>query len=285
LILSCGSEDSIIEDKNPYKDVERYLTYIESTPQREGNAQKGEDYLLNGDYVSSGIPANLFRLAFPDGENLLNREGKNADIPFDYTQVMHPNGVEIVAPNCMQCHAGFVNNEFVLGAANLDADFTLNTGGIAPLINLQIQNMYGIESPEYEAYLPFHWAITAIGEFLITETVGSNSADKLALVLGAHRDGETLEWLEEPQYEIPQEVIPADVPAWWLLKKKKAMFSTAIGTGDFARIMMASSVLTMKDSSEARTIDNQFVNVAEFIRQLEAPPFPYREGRARENHF
>lgn len=273
LIVSCG-DNSIFENENPYKDVGEHLTYVEQSPQRNGNVQTGQEYLLNGDYVNSGIPANLFRLAFPDGKNLLNRQGKNSDIPFDYTQVTHPNGIEVVSPNCMQCHAGFVNNEFVLGAANIDADFTVNSGAIGTLVNLQIQNMYGIGSPEYEAYLPFHTAITATGGHLITETVGSNSADKLALVLGAHRDGETLEWIEEPQYEIPQEVIPADVPAWWLLKKKNAMFSTGIGRGDFGRIMMASSVLTMKDTAEARYIDDHFINVAEFIKQLEPPSYP-----------
>jgi len=284
-LMSCDSnpiienEDPITKkdpfiNKNPYEDVEDFLVYIEETPQRKGDAQLGKDYLLNGDYVNSGIPANLFRLAFPDGDNLLNRDGKNLDIPFDYTQVTSPNGIEIVSPNCMQCHGGFVNNEFVIGVANINADFTINSGAIGTLLDFQIQNMYGADSPEYEAFLPFHKAITATGSFLITETVGSNSADKLALVLGAHRDGETLEWIDDPQYTIPEEVIPADVPAWWLLKKKNAMFSSGIGRGDFGRIMMASSVLTMKDSSEARSIDEQFINVAEYIKQLESPAYP-----------
>ena len=271
--VSCN-DDSIFENKNPYTEVDEFLTYVEETPQRSGDAALGNDYLRNGDYVNSGVPADLFRLVFPEGDNLLNREGKNVDIPFDYTQVTHPNGVEVVSPNCMQCHGGFVNNQFYVGVGNVDADFTINSGGIGTLLNLQIQNMYGTNSPEHEAYLPFHTAITSTGGFLITETVGSNSADKLALVLGAHRDAETLEWLDEPQYEIPEEVIPADVPAWWLLKKKNAMFSTGIGRGDFGRIMMASSVLTLKDTAEARVIDEQFIHVAEYIKALEPPVYP-----------
>jgi len=271
--VSCD-DNSIFENENPYADVDEYLSYIEQSPQRKGDSELGKEYLLNGDYVNSGIPANLFRLVFPDGDNLLNREGKSIDLPFDYNQVSNPNGIEVVSPNCMQCHAGFVNNEFVVGVANMNVDFTFDNSAISSLLNLQIQNMYGIDSPEYKAYFPFHQAINKAGGFLITETVGSNSADKLALVLGAHRDGETLEWVDDAQYEIPEEVIPADVPAWWLLKKKNAMFSTGIGRGDFGRIMMASSVLTLKDTSEARLTDEQFINVAEYIKQLEAPSYP-----------
>ncbi len=271
--MSCGG-NSLFENENPYSAIEGFLTYIEETPQRKGDSQLGHYYLVNGDYVNSGTPANLFRIVFPEGDNLLEREGKNLDIPFEYTQVTYTNGVEVVSPNCMQCHGGFVNNEFMIGAPNIDVDFTINSGAIAELLDLQIKNVYGMDSPEHEAYLPFHRAITAAGEHLITETVGSNSADKLALVLGAYRDRETLEWLDAPQYDIPEEVIPADVPAWWLLKKKNAMFSTGIGRGDFGRIMMASSVLTMKDSTKARYIDQQFINVAEYIRQLEPPVYP-----------
>lgn len=272
-VSSC-SNDSIFENENPFDDVDQYLTYIESTPQRVGDVNLGEAYLKEGDYVNSGIPADLFRLVFPDGDNLLGRNGKNLDIPFDYSQVTHPNGVEIVSPNCMQCHGGFVDGQFHIGVANLDADFTVNNGLIGSLVDLQIKNMYGEGSAEGQAYHSFNRAIMATGSHLLTETVGANSADKLAVVLGAHRDKNTLEWLDNPQYDIPSEVIPSDVPAWWLLKKKNAMFSTGIGQGDFARIMMASSVLTLTDTTDASIIDTEFINVASYIKSLEPPQYP-----------
>jgi len=274
IFVSSCTEDSIYENENPYSDVDQHLTYLDKSVQRQGDPSKGMEYLLTGNYVSSGIPADLFNSVFPSGQNHLNRDGKNIDVPFDYTQITHANGTEIVSPNCMQCHAGYVNDQFVLGVSNMNADFTFNNSSVGALLDLQIQFMYGLDSDEFEAYENFSKAVKSTSDFLITETVGSNSADKLALVLGAHRDKNTLKWLDDPQYPIPAEVIPADVPAWWLLKKKNAMFSTGIGRGDFARIMMASSVLTLQDTTEARRIDTDFIDVASFIRSIKAPKFP-----------
>jgi hypothetical protein len=42
--------------------------------------------------------------------------------------------------------------------------------------------------------------------------------------------------MPEPQIKIPEQVVPSDVPAWWLLKKKNGMFYTAFGRGDFRKI-------------------------------------------------
>ena len=54
------------------------------------------------------------------------------------------------------------------------------------------------------------------------------------------------------------------------------MFATGIGRGDFARLMMASSLLTLTDTVRAREIDNQFVHVRAFIESLEAPKYPLK---------
>ena len=81
-------------------------------------------------------------------------------------------------------------------------------------------------------------------------------------------------WLGQGQLPIPEEVVPSDVPAWWLLRKKNAMFSAGSGRGDFARIMMASGGLTMSDSTKAREIDNNFDDVLAFINSIEAPEYP-----------
>jgi len=76
-------------------------------------------------------------------------------------------------------------------------------------------------------------------------------ADKLGAILAAHRDKETLEWNDVPSISIPTEVVATDIPPWWVLKKKNAMFYAGNGRGDYSRYLMASSLLTMKDSSKA----------------------------------
>ncbi len=129
-------------------------------------------------------------------------------------------------------------------------------------------------SPEYKAFIPFHNASKALSGQLQTKARGVNPADKLTAVLVAHRDPETLEWSEEAQLEIPEENIPTDVPPWWLLKKKHAMFYTGIGRGDFSKFLMASSILTLTDTSEARQIDEHFPDVLAWINSLNPPEYP-----------
>lgn len=58
------------------------LEAIRPTPQRAGDPEKGRQYLLEGDYLDSGIPVAFFGNleAFFGGDNVLNRKGVNAKI-------------------------------------------------------------------------------------------------------------------------------------------------------------------------------------------------------------
>jgi len=64
------------------------------------------------------------------------------------------------------------------------------------------------------------------------------------------------------------------VPAWWLLKKKNAMFYNGFGRGDFGRFLMASNLLTVTDTAEAKEVDSHFNDVLAFINSIQAPKFP-----------
>ncbi len=271
----CGGEEELVSGIP--ENAAEFVEFIPSTTQRDGDANLGKDYLLYGDYIKSGLPKSIFDVslgALVEANNVLDRSGVNEDVYFEYTSLIHPNGVEVVAPNCFQCHGGYVDNQFVLGLGNTFANFTNDQSTQANTLDFLVENAFGNPSLEWDAYFPFIRAVKATGKHLVTETVGANPADKLALVLAAHREKDNLNWIDDPSYAIPAELIPADVPAWWLLKKKSVMFSTGIGQGDFAKMMMASSILTLEDSLEARVIDDQFVNVKEFILSLDAPAYP-----------
>lgn len=273
IYLSCTDDEPM---SGIPENIGMFLTTIPDADQRSGDSNVGLDYLLYGDYVKSGIPRGVydFSLALANpGMNELERTGNNADINFQYTSLVNDDNIELVSPNCFQCHAGYADGQFILGLGNTATDFTNDQSAGSGFLDGLVETNYGNPSAEWDAYFPFSRAVRATGQHLVTETVGANPADKLALVLAAHRDPIDLSWIDEPQMIIPNELIPADVPAWWLLKKKSVMFSTGIGRGDFAKMMMASSILTLEDSTEARIIDEQFINVSEFIRNLEAPSY------------
>ena len=127
---------------------------------------------------------------------------------------------------------------------------------------------------KYDAALPFLRAMKTISGQLYTEVRGVNSADRLADVLVAHRDPQTLRWSNEPVIDVSGKVVPTDTPPWWLLKKKHAMFYNGFGRGDFGRFLMASNLLTVSDSSEAREVDGHFNDVLAYINSIEPPKYP-----------
>ncbi|MEL6676876.1 MAG: c-type cytochrome [Bacteroidota bacterium] len=250
-------------------------SFLEASAQRSGDVSAGYDYLVNGDYVGAGIPLEIFKNVFGDDpENVLNRTGDNATLAPGFTAVTADNGVKMAAANCLQCHGQKLQGQFVVGLGNSLGDFTQDQSELVPALDFGIDFFYGQNSPEKEAYQPFRRALLATAKHLVMESAGVNPADKLAAVLAAHRDAASLTWLDSPQVNLPLDVVPTDVPAWWLLKKKHAMFYNGVGQGDFARIMMASSLLTMEDSAEAREVDQNFENVLSYILSLDAPAYP-----------
>jgi len=247
--------------------------HIAPSAQRAGDAAAGYDYLLNGDYVSSGIPVSFFSSQGDSTSIQLGRAPQNHNLPPQFTHILK-DSIEMVAPNCLSCHGDYLNGEYVLGLGNSTFNYTYNLAPATNFLSMTIKAKYGADSKEWSNYNQFAKATKAINPEVITQTRGVNPADKLTAVLVAHRDPVTLEWRDEPALTIPDVTIPTDVPPWWVLKKKNAMFYTAIGRGDFSKFLMASSILTMKDTSEAKTIDKNFPDVLAWINTLKAPAYP-----------
>ncbi|MDF2189440.1 c-type cytochrome [Paraflavitalea sp. CAU 1676] len=240
-----------------------------------GDPQKGYEYLTTGDYVKGGVPYSSFVMGLgKDKRNLLQRDGKNENLPFAYTAVTASNGEILVAPNCLQCHAEVFNGELILGLGNTSIDFTQND-------KMNIKNLKTLESwlkltapKKYQAAKSFIEVAKAIGNNLQTDVQGVNAADRLAALLVAHRDPVTFKWNDTAQLDIPGEVIPTDVPAWWLLKKKHAMFYNGFGRGDFGKFLGASNLLTVVDTSESAEVDSHMPDLLAYIYSLQPPKYP-----------
>jgi mono/diheme cytochrome c family protein len=240
-----------------------------------GDAQKGYEYLTTGDYVKGGIPYNMFIMGMGKNKtNYLERSGKNAKISHEYTAVTSTNGEILVAPNCMQCHAQVFDDKLYIGLGNTFIDFTQNEK--LNLKNLRTaENMLKMTAPnKYKAAKPFLDVAKTIGPYLITDIRGVNTADRLAAVLAAHRDPVTFKWNTTPQLDIPEGVIPSDVPPWWWLKKKNAMFYNGFGRGDFGRFLMASNLLTVNDTAESHEVDSHMPDLLAYLYSLEPPKYP-----------
>jgi len=249
--------------------------FINPSKQRSGDAAKGFTYLTTGDYLKSGIPYSLFFMGVgKDTNNYLNRTGNNKNLSHDFTAVKAPNGELIVAPNCLQCHAQVFDGKLIVGLGNSLTDYTINRQGTALFAEKFLKNLTGENAKKYEAAKNFITAIKTVAPQLITTTKGVNLADALAALLVSHRDPQTLQWSDKSSFTLPTEMIPTDVPAWWLLKKKNAMFYNGFGRGDFGRFLMGSNLLTVSDTAEAREVDSHFNDVLAFINSIQPPKFP-----------
>jgi hypothetical protein len=248
---------------------------IPASKQRTGDAKAGFIYLTTGDYLRSGIPLSYFTMAFGKNTiNYLNRDGNNKDIPYDYTVVNAPNGEPVVAPNCMQCHAQVFDGKLIMGLGNSTIDFT-HGEKLDPKNAVAAEKLFkNLDLKKYEASEPFLRVVKGIGGQLHTKVRGVNAADRLAALLASHRDPKTFRWSDQPILVVSDEVIPTDVPAWWMLKKKNAMFYNGFGRGDFGRFLMASNLLTVNDTSESREVDAHFNDVLAYINSIQPPAYP-----------
>ncbi|MCM8541563.1 MAG: cytochrome c [Lentisphaeraceae bacterium] len=253
------------------------LIKLSPSPQRSGDAIKGKDYLINGSYISSGIPLKAFKLLKPkNGANLLGREGVNGTLPYKYTSVKAPNGIDIVVPNCLTCHASSINGNFILGLGNPSMDFSADRSLSAKAAGAMISTFFGPKSKEVEAFSVIHKVYSSIGANLMTKGPGLNPADRLAYLLFAHRDPKTLEWLEKPRVDLSmlEEISGTDIPPLWNIKKKHALYYTASGQGDFVRLIMSSSLLTIDHIDEMAEIEKSFIDTLEYLKTIEPPKFP-----------
>jgi mono/diheme cytochrome c family protein len=254
---------------------------IPPSKQRTGDPATGFTYLTTGDYLKSGIPLSYFKMIFgKSSTNFLNRTGENKEIPYDYTAVKATNGEMVVAPNCLQCHAQVFDGKLIIGLGNSTIDFT---GGekLDPKNAVAAEKLLkNLDPDKYEAAEPFLRVVKAVGAKLNTQVKGVNIADRLAALLASHRDRNTFRWSDEALLKVPDEVIPTDVPPWWLLWKKNAMFYNGFGRGDFGRFLMASNLFTVNDTAESREVDSHFNDVLAYIQSLRAPAYPKQLNRS-----
>jgi cytochrome c5 len=249
-------------------------TPIAADPQRPGDAAKGYTALVNEGYVSCGVPYTAYSQVFspaPAALQLPGRDPKSATLPYNLTRFTTTDGIDVVSANCLTCHAGFIKGKLVVGLGDTQGDFTTNTQGKQAMF----AQLLLTDPKEKDHLTKFAGRLDAIGPYTQTLTVGVNPADNLAAVLFAHRDRKTLAWSDTPLLDLPPvAVTPVDVPPWWRMARKNAMFYVAAGRGDHARIEMTASTLCTDSVAEAQAIDAYFPDVAAYLASIVPPKYP-----------
>ncbi len=275
-LAACRAQPGDV--KEPAATFTSPLGFVPVEPQRPGSAAAGYDALVNKAYVTCGIPYAAYRKTAPaaaPARRLPGRTGRNADLPYSLTAHQTQAGVELVTPNCLGCHAAYVGGELIVGLGNESMDFTQDARAAAEAAGIHVVGE--AETAEWRK-----WAdrIDAIAPYIRTDTVGVNPAVNLTWALFAHRDPETLAWSSTPLLDPPPtQPLPVSVPPWWRMRKKNAMFYTAAGRGDHARLMMLASTLCTDTVEEARSIDSYAPDIRAFISSIEPPTYPFEIDR------
>jgi mono/diheme cytochrome c family protein len=239
-----------------------------------GDPVAGYAALLSEDYVSCGIPWDLF--GFAEGvlgveEPLPGRTGKNAEVGHAWNVVSLADGSELVVSNCLQCHAGYFNGELIVGLGKASADFTTSLSDFAePLPDLPETSDANISFNKFKA------RAAALGPYSTMATIGANPAVMFAIILISHRDPATLAWSDEPLYELsPDLILPADPPPWWRVSKKASHFANGMSRGDHRGTMVLASSLCADTVEEAGPVVDYFADVQAYLASLEAPDYPF----------
>lgn len=252
---------------------------VAAEPQRPGDPERGRDALLNRAIVTCGLPVSAYRKSVGEIEPdllLADRTGFNAQLPYSLTAHEAASGVELVTSNCLSCHAARLNGELVIGLGNEFLDMTAD-----PIVSVESAGAYVTGEADAAEWRKWADRINAIAPYMMTDTVGVNSANNLTLALFAHRDPKTLAWSDEPLLDPPPErPLPVSVPPWWNMRKKHASFYNAEGRGDQVRLMMLASTTCTDTVQEAADIDTWFVDVRAYLMTLQPPPYPYAVEQA-----
>jgi len=291
-----GSQMGEVPEEGPWQSG----AVLPAPPAGTGDPETGKWELLNGSFMSCGIPYKLWD--FPVASSMVQealgegrpplpgpgRDGKNADMPYSVTVFTTTDGAEVMNLNCLHCHGGYFNGELILGLGDPSRDFTDGLIGGIPAGSIDnLIPLLGLTDAERASTEKILKTATAINGRTQTNTVGNNPADALAAVIVEHRVPETLEWSEEPLLELvfydddgnprssEESRFTSDPPPWWRSHKKNSLFYAALTRGDHRGTMSAAAAICVDSVEEAERVDDLFVHIQAFVESTRAPAYPF----------
>jgi mono/diheme cytochrome c family protein len=283
---------------------------LPDAPQGDGDADVGRRALLNGSYMSCGIPLSLWlnplfgalvQSAFPTGgvKELPGREGDNYELPSSVVSFTSVDGAKVVNMSCLVCHAGRFDGEYIIGLGNVAADFTrgIADGSLADSLPPAVIDLLFLSRPERANLDKMLRVARSVGPYTAMRVVGNNPAEALAGVLFAHHDAETLAWSDAPVIsmkvyddagaEIVDPILTSDPPPWWRVKKKSALFYNGMARGQHRGTEEIATLACVDSVAEARRVDAIFRDIQAFVRTVPQPRWRravdrQRAGRGRD---
>jgi mono/diheme cytochrome c family protein len=275
VIYSCGVNQDIpvsADSKPDWKTKSIEKTRTSST----GNPESGLSYLIYGDYIGSGVPWDMLSRRFERGvgDTVWFRDGDNGLAPYQMNVFSTSSEVAVINGNCFTCHAGQLRGQVIPGLGDSFGTFDKNLKPFADATYLGVRLRYGKRSSAWSSFEDFGRFFKKMSPHIRTTQPGVNPAFRLAEACMMHRNPSDLRYESKPQFPISSFPLATDVPPLWLVKKKNALYYSAIGRGDFSKLIFQASVLGIHDSLQARKALTGFNDVVAWLEHLTPPPYP-----------
>jgi mono/diheme cytochrome c family protein len=204
-------------------------------------------------------PANYWA-AFRDRYGLHEAPYPNGGLPMGMRKAKFLLGTTGIGVDCMMCHGGSILGTSYVGLGNSTLD-------VHALFE-ELARADGINRP-----LPFTFS----------NVRGTNEAGAFGVYLLGFRDAKlerTGEWKDLGLHDDLCE----DVPAWWLMKKKRTMYHTGATDARSVRSLMQFMMHPLVGPADFHKAEPAFRGVLEYLVSLEPPkyPFPIDAAKAEE---
>ncbi len=162
-----------------------------------------------------------------------------------------------IGADCMLCHGGSILGKSYVGLGNSTLDIQALFEDLAKADGLN-------------GKLPFTFS----------NVRGTNEADGFGVYLLGFRNPD-LSLREEWKNLGLHDDICADVPAWWLLKKKKTMYHTGATDSRSVRTLMQFMMHPLTPLKAFEKAEPAFRDISQYLTNLEPPKYPFAIDKAK----
>ncbi|MFM7149900.1 MAG: hypothetical protein ACKO23_08670, partial [Gemmataceae bacterium] len=155
-----------------------------------------------------------------------------------------------LSTDCLICHGGSIFGQSYVGLGNSTLDFQAFYEELAGLTGRRVKP-------------PFQF----------TNVRGTVEAGAMGVYLLGFREPDLSLRLVRRDLDL-QDDLCEDVPAWWILKKKKTMYYTGGADTRSARALMQFMMSPFNPASAFPAAEKDFQDIRAFLMSLEAPKYP-----------
>ncbi len=195
-------------------------------------------------------PAN-YDAAFRERYGLHAATFENDGLPMGLRLSPYLPFTQGIGIDCMVCHSGSIGGKSYLGLGNTSLD-----------IHTLFEDMAA--AGKMPVGLPFQF----------TQTRGTNEAGAFSVYLLGYRDSNLNPTVQHRDLGLHDDSCE-DVPAWWLLKRKKTMYHVGATDSNSARSIMQFMMHPLTLARDFDKAEPAFRDILQYIRSLEAPKYPY----------